>query len=140
MEHCLPSDFLAECRPRNQKPGHKRNGTLKAILNNDKHQVTVIEEQDKIIKALAAANAALQVRNDMLMQQGQQYRTWNKPPSWSRTTNAHAYLPSSTVSTIPFKAAKHYSHRQEKCEQNIRSTECAHTKSNLWISTKIFRG
>ena len=73
LEHCIPSEYLDGCQPRNQKPGYTKNGTLKAILKYNKHQATVIEEQDKIIEAHAAANAAL-------MQQGQQYGSWNDPP------------------------------------------------------------
>lgn len=80
MEQRLPSQFLTGCQPRNQKPGYTKNGTLKAVLNYHKHQVTVIEEQDKIIEAQAAANAALKEKIAALMQQAQQCGTWNGPP------------------------------------------------------------
>ena len=80
MEHRLPSQFLDGCQPRNQKPGYSKNGTLKAMLNCHKHQVTLIEEQDKIIEAQAAANAALKERSTALMQQCQQCGSWNELP------------------------------------------------------------
>lgn len=80
LEHCVPSEYLDGCQPRNQKPGHTKNGTLKAMLKYNKHQATVIEEQDKIIEAQAAANAALREINAALMQQSQQYGSWNNPP------------------------------------------------------------
>ena len=50
------------------------------MLKYNKHQATVIEEQDKIIEAQAAANAALREINAALMQQSQQYGSWNNPP------------------------------------------------------------
>lgn len=80
MEHRLPSEFLDGCQPRNQKPGYSKNGTLKAMLNCHKHQATLIEDQDKIIEAQAAANAALKERYTALMQQCQQCGSWNELP------------------------------------------------------------
>ena len=70
LEICLPSEFLDGCQPpRNQKPGYTKNGTLKAVLSYLKHQATVIEEQNKINEAQAAANAALKERVEALMLQ-----------------------------------------------------------------------
>ena len=59
----LPPEFLQRCQPRNQNPGYKKNGTLKALPNYHRHQAKVIEEQDRIIKAQTAANEALKEEN-----------------------------------------------------------------------------
>ena len=79
VEHCLPSEYLNGCQPRNQKPGYTKNGILKAMLLYHKHQATVTEEQEKIIEAQAAAIAALQETLATFMQQAQHCTTCNGP-------------------------------------------------------------
>lgn len=56
----VPVEYLHGCQPKNQKSGYTKNGTLKAVLSSYKHQAKVIEEQNKIIEAQAAANTALE--------------------------------------------------------------------------------
>ena len=92
-----------------------KNGTLKAMLQSHKHQGGLMEEQDNIFEGLSAENAASKKRNTLLIQQGQRGGMESQPPSRSRTANVHAYLPSNTVSTLPFNFSKRYIHSQEKC-------------------------
>ena len=79
LERCLPPEFLDGYRPKNQRPGFTKNGTLEAMLNYHKHQVTVIKQQLKTIEVQAAAIVDLEERIAALMQEVRQCRAWNEP-------------------------------------------------------------
>lgn len=112
LELWLLSEFLDGCQPRNKKPGYTKNGTLKAVLSYLKHQATVIEEQNKIIEAQAAANAALKKRVAGFDATGS--GKWDVERT-SRLMSIDELpcvptLLANAMPILPFKAAKHYSH------------------------------